>query len=101
MGKFFCKKPEPCSICGKNEIIFKDVRSGLTHFRYCETCYKAYYSKIEDRVKAQVMAEVKAGRKIGMKEALDITKEITAEVEADQALNLRSVPDGNSEIQKS
>jgi len=85
MGKFFKKKPEKCNICGEEKMIFKDVRQGLTHFRYCKECYQSYYKRIEDRVKEQVMREVKAGKQIGMKEALDITKQITAEVEADEA----------------
>ena len=83
MGKFFMKKPETCSICGQEKIIFKDMRQGLTHFKYCKDCYDDYYSKIESRVKAQVQAAVKNGKMIGMKEALDITKQITAEVEAE------------------
>ena len=78
------KKPETCSICGQEKMIFKDMRQGLTHFRYCKECYDNYYKKVEGRVKAQVMSEVKAGRKIGMKEALDITKTISAEIEAEQ-----------------
>lgn len=85
MGKFFQKKPEQCSICGQDKLIFKDLRQGLTHFKYCKECYDDYYKKIEARVTAQVQEAVKSGRMIGMKEALDITKQITAEVEAENA----------------
>ncbi len=86
MVKFFQKKPEICSICGLEKIIARDVRSGLTHFKYCKECYDDYYKKIEGRVKEQVMAKAKAGQKIGMKEALDLTKQISAEVEAEQGV---------------
>ena len=84
MVKFFQKKPEICSICGQEKIIARDVRSGLTHFKYCAECYDSYYKKIEGRVKEQVMAKAKAGQKIGIQEALDLTKQISAEVEAEQ-----------------
>lgn len=84
MVKFFKKKPEKCSVCGQEKIIARDVRSGLTHFKYCAECYDSYYKKIEGRVKDQVMAKAKAGQKIGIQEALDLTKQISAEVEAEQ-----------------
>jgi len=83
MVKFFRKKPKKCSICGKQKIIYKSLRQGITKFSYCRECYDDYYKKIEDRVKAQVTKEAKAGKKIGIKEALAITKKITTEVETE------------------
>ena len=81
MGKFFIKKPEKCSICGQEKMIHKQLRQGLTNFKYCRNCYDDYYKKIEGRVLKQVQESIKSGQQIGMKEALAITKEVTNEID--------------------
>jgi hypothetical protein len=83
--KFFKKKPEKCSICNQEKMIYKKGRANGIELKYCKECYDGYFKVVEERVKDQVTKAVKSGKMIGMHEATAITKEITAEIEAEQA----------------
>jgi hypothetical protein len=85
MVKFFKKKPEKCSICNEEKMIYKKGKANGIELKYCKDCYDGYFKVVEERVKEQVTAAVKSGRKIGMHEAMEITKQITSEIENEQA----------------
>jgi len=84
MVKFLKKKPQKCSICHEEKIIYKKGKAKGIELKYCKDCYDGYFKVVEERVKDQVTAAVKAGNKIGMHEAMEITKKITSEIESEQ-----------------
>jgi len=83
MVKFLQKKPEKCSICSEEKMIYKNM-SGKGHkLKYCRDCYDKYYARIEVEVKKQIDEMVKAKRMIGMADALALTKKISGEIQAE------------------
>lgn len=98
MVKFFKRdppKPEKCSICFKEKIIFKKGGAKGISLAYCRQCYDEYFARVKDQVMEQVQKAVKSKKMIGMQELKDLTNKITQEIEAEQAQKVIDTKSGS------